>query len=116
MKQRLDACVVLGCHGSTTLDGFCFCHGIQNSVMDLTQLDDESYFKILEFLEQACGLFEAPINDYNKCVNVLSLLYRTFQAFDQQMLFNVQSFLKNHRTCGIWVMLVMKEDVGRNYE
>lgn len=116
MKSRLKACLVLGCNGSIVKEDFCLCRGVQNTIIDLTNLEDEHYIRILDFLDQACDLFSSPVYDYNKCVNVLSLLYRNYDGFNQQTLMNVQAFLKTHRSCGIWIMLIMKEDIGRNYE
>lgn len=111
MEQRLKVCLVLGCNGFIGVDGFRSCLKIENVIVDLTMLDERQYFIILDFLENACDLFISPMFDYNKCVNSLSLLYKTYNAFNQAMLFNVQAFLKMHRQCGVWLMLVLKEDL-----
>lgn len=111
MKNRLEACVVLGCSGSILEHKFCLCQGTSNKIIDLTLLDEDVYKDVLTFLEQACDLFNSVMCDYNKCVNCLSLLYQNYNAFDQKMLFNIQSFLKLHRNCGVWIMLIMKEDI-----
>ena len=110
MDNRLKAYLVLGCNGLTSPDKFVYCKGIQNPIIDLTRLPEDKYTKILDFFDTACDLFNAPINDYNKCVNTLSLLYKSYDAYDQKMLTHIQSFIKTHRDCGIWLMLVLKED------
>ena len=112
MEQRLKACLVLGCNGFVGADGFKSCLKIENVIMDLAQLNDLQYIAILDFLENACDLFTMPMYDYNKCVNSLSLLYKNYDAFNQSMLFNIQAFLKMHRQCGVWLMLVLKEDLN----
>ncbi len=109
-QKRLEACLILGCYGYVNLN-FNYCSKVSNIIFDLTKLSEENYLKILEFLDHACDLFSKPMNDYNKCVNALSLLYSTYHAYDAEMLHRVQHFLKMHRNCGIWLMLVMKEDL-----
>lgn len=111
MEQRLKVCLVLGCNGCIGLDGFKSCLKVENVIIDLTKFENDQYQTIIDFLDTACDLFISPINDYNKCVNSLSLLYRTYNAFNQTMLFNVQAFLKMHKQCGVWLMLVLKEDL-----
>jgi hypothetical protein len=113
MIKRLSAVLMLGCN-NLVIDDFVFCHKIQNIIFDLDSFDDEHYSRIIEFLDNACDLFNYIMSDYNKCVNAISLLYRNYNAFDQKMLNNIQSFLKKHKDCGIWLVLVLKEDLGEN--
>jgi hypothetical protein len=110
VEDRLKAYLVLGCNGLTSPDKFIFCNGIQNPIIDLTRLSEDQYLELLNFFDNACDLFNSPMNDYNKCVNTLSLLYKNYNAYDQTMLSNIQSFIKNHKGCGIWLMLILKED------
>jgi hypothetical protein len=111
VQQRLDVCLVLGCNGLAGKDGFLMCNGIENPIVDLTILEEDHYNSLIEFLDDACDLFSSPVNDYNKCVNTLSLLYKNYDAYNKEMLHNVQAFLKTHKSCGIWIMLVLKEDL-----
>jgi hypothetical protein len=110
--QRLEAYLVLGCNGFIGEDGFRSCYGIENPIIDLTKVPEDEYNSLLEFLDNACDLFSRPINDYNKCVNTLSLLYKIHNAYDKQMLHNIQNFLKMHKQCGVSLILVMKEDIN----
>jgi hypothetical protein len=110
MKGRLDASLVLGCNGSIT-NGFVLCNGTQNKIVDLSNLGEDDYLELLKFLENACGLFNSPVFDYNKCVNIVSLLYKNYCVIDQSMLFNIQNYFKMHRQCGIWIMLILNEDI-----
>jgi hypothetical protein len=109
LNGRLRAYLVLGCNGLRHQD-FCLCHGVQNRVLDLEKLDEGNYNRILDFFDSACGLFNSVMNDHNKCVNTLSLLYRNYDAYDQKTLNNIQSFIKIHKDCGIWISLILKED------
>lgn len=110
MGNRLKAYLVLGCNSFTSSDGFVFCHGVQNPIIDLTKFPEEKYSELVDFFDNACDLFNRPINDYNKCVNTLSFLYKKYDAYDQKMLSNIQTFVKNYKDCGIWLSLVLKED------
>lgn len=110
MQKRLEACLVLGCNGFLGEDGFRACHGVENLIIDLSSIPDDNYENILRFLDEACDLFSRPMNDYNKCANTLSLLYKNYDGYNDLMLRNVQLFLRMHKRCGIWIMLVMKED------
>ena len=107
--KRLSAYLILGCNGHI-IDGFTNCHGVENSVLDLTELSDELYIKVIDFLDNACGLFQAPINDNNKCSNILQMLYRDLSIIDKNMLYNIQNFIRLHKNCGLYLYLIMKED------
>ena len=112
MQKRLDAYLVLGCNSYVSREGFRTCHGVENPIIYLDFIPEEDYNGLLEFFDNACDLFSRPINDYNKCVNTLSLLYKNYNGYDKKMLQNIQAFLKMHKQCGIWLMLVMKEDLN----
>lgn len=112
MENRLKACLVLGCNGCYTANGFLNCSSVENVIFDFDSFTDEKYLEILDFLENACDLFSVQMNDYNKCVNSLSLLYRNYQAYNQSMLYDIQAFFKIHKACGIWIIIVLKEDLN----
>lgn len=111
MNGRLKACLVLGCNGLRH-QNFCLCTGVENNIIDLEKIDDkDDYKKLLDFFDNACNLFDSAMNDYNKCVNTLSLLYKSYNSYDQKTLNNVQAFIKTHKDCGIWISLILKEDL-----
>jgi hypothetical protein len=111
--NRLKAYLVLGCNGLKHGE-FVICKSVQNPIIDLEQISEDLYNTLLNFFDSACELFDSPINDYNKCVNTLSLLYRNYNAYDKNILNNIQSFIRIHKDCGIWIALILKEDF--NYE
>jgi hypothetical protein len=110
LKNRLGAYLVLGCNGQTSSDGFVFCSGIENAILDLDTFASDEYDMLINFFDNACDLFSSPMNDHNKCVNTLSLLYKNYNGYNQKRLLQVQSFIKQHKDCGIWLSLVLKED------
>jgi len=111
LKNRLDAYLVLGCDSFISDGGFRICHGVENPIIDLSTMSEDRYEDVIKFFDNACDLFSSQMNDYNKCVNTLSLLYKNYECYDKRMLQNIQSFLKLHKQCGIWLILIMKEDL-----
>ena len=109
MNGRLKACLVLGCNGLRH-QNFTLCNGVENKILDLNEIEESDYIKTIDFLDNACGLFDSPIFDHNKCANTLSLLYKNYTPYDPKKLNNIQAFIKTHKDCGIWLMLILNED------
>lgn len=110
MGQRLDAFLVLGCNGSKISKNFTLCKGVSNPIIDLSSLSESNYLEIIDFFDNACNLFDTTMNDYNKCINTIAYLHRKHEAFSKDTINNIQSFTKMHKDCGIWIMLILKED------
>ncbi len=105
----MDAYLLLGCNGNVDKDGFRYCNGICNPIADLSKLGDKKD-SVIGFLDRACDLFDAPCYDYNKCINTINFLYRQFGIIDEDGLHKIQAFLRMHRACGVYIMLILKED------
>lgn len=110
MGNRLGAYLVLGCNGLTGDDDFVFCTGVQNIILDLDSKPIDEYNTLINFFDNACSLFDSQVHDYNKCANILSLLYNNYHAYDQKKLTQIQTFIRQHKSCGIWLTLILKED------
>ncbi len=106
----MEAYLILGCNGHTDSEGFVNCRGIANPIVDLSKIPHDDYAKLVKFLDQACGLFDRPIYNHNKCTNTLSMIYKNFNLIDQNLLYKVQNCFKLHRQCGLYLILLMKED------
>jgi hypothetical protein len=106
----MDAYIFLGCNGLTDAERFAYCSGLTNPIVDLSKVPSESREKLEAFLDDACGLFDTACYDYNKCINIVNFLYRQFSIIDEDMLHKIQAFLKMHRRCGLYIMLMLKED------
>lgn len=111
LKERLDACLLLGCNGLIVAPNFCNCGGVENNIVDLMTLEEKDYIEMMNFFDDTCDLFNSPINDYNKCVNILTMLNRDFGIINSAGLHNIQMFLKSHKSCGIYLFLLLKEDM-----
>jgi len=106
----MNAYVLLGCNGFTDTEGFLFCNSITNHIVDLSKIKYDEKERVINFLDKACGLFDAACYDYNKCINIVNFLYRQYGIIDEDGLHKIQAFLKMHKRCGIYVMLILKED------
>lgn len=110
MSERLKAYLVLGCRGHAEQDGFINCSGVSNPIIDLEKVDEVKYDRIMHFFENACDLFDAPMYNSNKVSNTLNMLHRDYSAIPPSMLFNVQHFIRMHKKCGPFLILILKED------
>ena len=108
--DNMDAVILLGCNGFTDTDGFRYCNSIVNPIVDLSKIPKAPRERVVNFLDNACSLFDGACYDYNKCVNIINFLYRQFSIIDEDMLHRIQAFLKMHKRCGIYIMLMLKED------
>ena len=106
----LDAYLLLGCNGFADSNDFVYCNSIVNPIIDLSKVNSEEQERVVNFLENACGLFDSTCYDYNKCVNIINFLYRQFGIIDEDTLHRIQAFLRMHKRCGIYIMLNLKED------
>ena len=106
----MNAYLLLGCNGYEDVDNFIYCKSASNPIVDLSKLKSSEKSRTINFLDKACGLFDSPCYDYNKCINIVNFLYRQFSIIDEDGLHKVQAFLKMHKTCGLYVMLILKED------
>lgn len=110
MSKRLEAYLVIGCGGFETTSSFLLCNSISTPILDFEEIEEAKYERVMMFMERTCKLFDKPTYDYNKVVNIITMLYRTYEVLDQERLVEIQRYLKMHRDCGIFLILLMKED------
>lgn len=108
--SKIDAVLVLGCYGQSDEEEFSFCCGVNNSILELRNLDEFEYERVVEFFDKACGLFDSSISDYNKCSNILNILYKTHKVISPDTLRKIQYYLNMHRKCRPYLMLMLRED------
>ncbi len=100
--------VNLGCNGNVGQDRFCYCNSVENVILDVSSVLPKEQEKLLDFLDDTCALFNEPCYDYSKIVNIIKILYKTFELIDPNMLESIQGFIRMHRSCGL--ILRLKED------
>jgi hypothetical protein len=106
----LKAYLVLGCNGFLDKNGILYCNSISNPIIDLEKLNELDRKNVLNFLEHVCNIFDKPCIDYNMVGNSINLLHKKFYVIDEKLIPSIQSFLRMHKTCGVYLMLVLKED------
>lgn len=106
----MDAVILLGCNGHVGDGGFVYCRSTVNPIVDLSRVPADIRNKLENFLDKACGLFDENCFDYNKCINIINFLYRQFGIIDEDTLHKIQAYLRMHKKCGIYLMLMLKED------
>ena len=108
--------LLFGCNGLTDAAGFTMCKGVVNPIVGLSAFPRSEVQKVEKFMDSACGLYDAPCYDYNKCINIINFLYRQFGMIDEVTLHKIQGFIKMHKTCGIYIMLLPQEDFDERYK
>lgn len=112
----MNAYLLFGCNGLAANNNYVFCNGIANPIVDLSKVPSEKRAKLEVFLDNACELFDKPCTDYNKSINIINFLYRQFGIITEDMLHNIQSFLKMHKNCGVYLIILLKEDFNEQYK
>ncbi len=107
---KIDAILVLGCKGHQDKEGFFYCQGVSNPILELKRLNENNYQDLIVFFEKACGFFNSSVDDYNKCFNILNILYKKYKVIDEDLLKKIQYYLHSHKLCQPYLILVMKED------
>ena len=102
--------LVLGCNGHIGNDGFLYCNSIRNPIMDLSKIPEENKLDAVSFLDETCGMFDEIIFDRNKISNIVSFLYKQYNAIVDDDLYMIQAFMQMHKVCGLYLTLMTKED------
>ena len=89
------------CHDFVDDEGFKYSDIICNKILYLNEIDKSKQEKVISFLDNACGLFDKEIYDYNKISNILKMLYSKFEVIDKNMLYKIQIFLMMYKHFGI---------------
>lgn len=108
--SRINAVLILGCGGFSDSEDFIFCAGVDNIILDLEDISEQDYERLIAFFDKACGLFSSPVVNYNKISNILNMLYKTYGVINPEMLKKIQYYLNTHRKCDPYLLLMLKED------
>ena len=103
----LDLYLVLGC-GGKILEDIIICRETENVIIDLSQHKITN--NIINFLDNPCGLFNKPIVELNLVTNILTILYDSYSAFDKIIWGALQYWVSQHKRCGIYLKLFLKEE------
>ncbi len=103
------ASLILSSNQYEDREGFCYASTICNKILYLNKIDKTKRDKVISFLDDACGLFDSHIYDYNKISNILKMLHTNFEVIDETMLLKIQKFLLMYKHFGLSLFLVPEE-------
>lgn len=106
----LNAYIALGCNGHVGPGGFLYCNSLSNPILDLSAAKKQDRKRLEDFLDRTCRLFDEVCTDYNKTINIINMIYRDFGIMSDESLHEIQAFIRMHKVCGIYIMLILKED------
>ncbi len=111
----MKAYLILGCNGYYDECDMIQCNSVANPIIDIEKIYDNK--KAINFIENTAKLIDGPCTETQVVGNIINLLFKNFKVLDDNKLPGIQSFLKMHKNCGVYLMMVLKEDVesvGRN--
>ena len=103
------ASLVLCSHDFKDAGGFKYSETICNKILHLNVVRPDKANKVVSFLDDACGLFDKEIYDYNKIANILKILHTNFEVIDKEMLLKIQKFLVMYKHFGLSLFLIPEE-------
>ena len=105
----MRAVLVLKCEGHT-LDGFTFCTGVSNVILDLEAIEGtEGYVGLVKYLDSVVKVFDKPCVNANVISNALYKLYEMGYA-DEKAYKYYGFFWGQHKGCGLILEVVVKDD------
>ena len=101
------AILKLFCEGRTD-DGFRFCSGVENTIVDLEDAEyTEDYDKLMEYLGETIKIFERPCVNNNIITNAIYKIY-TMGYIEDKLYLRIADFYKFHLRCGLILKAVFK--------
>lgn len=102
----MKAVIILGCNGRQD-NGFCFCTGVNNVLVDLEKIVHTANYKdLIRYLDKVPKIFDNSCFLSNIISNAVYKIYEMGYLSDIQYKF-VSHFYDMHKRCG----LVMKAEV-----
>ena len=89
--------------------GFRYSETICNKILFLNSIEKYKKERVISFLDDACGLFDNHIYDYNKISNILKMLHTNFEVIDEDTLLKIQKFLFMYKQFGMSLFLVPED-------
>lgn len=103
----MKAVVILGCEGYQE-NGFYFCNGVENVILDLEIIKNtENYFNLIQYLDKVIKIFDGPCN---KSHLISSAMYKLFELeyIDEKRHHHLAYFYNMHKRCGFLMSIKPK--------
>lgn len=97
--------LIFGCHGHKDSSGFIQCNSCSNILFNFKEIPREDLNTVIDFLDNACNLFDYICNDTTKTINILNLMQKKYYKFPENKLHSIQYFMKQHKACGLYLMI-----------
>lgn len=105
----MKAVIILSCEGRQD-NGFKFCSGVQNTILDLDGLEvTENYLDLIKYLDNVSGIFDKPCCKSHIVTNTVYKMHE-FGYIDKEKYARLADFYKFHNRCGLILSARPKED------
>lgn len=104
----MKAVIILKCEGRQD-DGFRFCSGVQNIILDLEKIENtEQYVGLIKYLDGVTKIFNGPCLTPHIISNALYKLYE-MEYITEKMYKYFAYFYEMHKRCGLILIALPKE-------
>ena len=106
-----DFSLLLTCGGFLS-NKVVICAGTNNIIIDFAKdFSKEQHQKIMDFLDISCQLFDSPISDWNKIINVLSIFKNDFNLISDDLWTDLYVWFPIHKKCGATIRLILNTEL-----
>lgn len=103
----MKAILVLACEGRTD-DGFQFCAGVENLLIDLEKITHtENYKALIQYLDRVPKIFDATCCNNNVITNTVYKIYELGYITEKRYK-QIANFYKFHSYCGMVLQAKIK--------
>ena len=103
----MNVIVNLKCEGRTD-DGFHFCVGVSNTILDLQKITHtDNYLTLIKYLDKVPQLFDGPCFNSNVIANTLYKIFELGYVNDVRYK-HICNFYKFHNRCGLCLLAEVK--------
>lgn len=96
----MKATIILACEGRID-NGFRFCSGVENMILDLDGLEiEENYLDLIEYLDKVSGVFDRPCCKSHIITNTIYKMYE-LGFLSEEIYIRISDFYKFHNRCGL---------------
>lgn len=100
LSEKMKAVIILKCEGRK-LDGFRFCSGVENVILDLESIESsEGYLPIIEYLDKVPKIFDSPCFKSYIIANTICKL-QDAGYINEKMNKCFSHFFSLHKACGL---------------
>src|SRR5271157_1367366 len=103
----MKAVIILKCEGHQ-LNGFKFCSGVENIILDLEKIEaTANYVSVVKYLSDVAKVFDGPCATMNIISNAVYKIYELGYMTDK-MHQSFSYFWNMHKRCGLTILAEIK--------